>query len=63
MNHDTTRLIPARTVRDRFGGISQMTLWRWVQRGILPEPVKINARNYWHEADIEAVTASGKGAA
>lgn len=48
-------LIPARSVRERFGGISNMTLWRWVQRGILPPPVKINTRNYWRETDVDAV--------
>ena len=55
MTHETTRLIPARAVRARFGDISNMTLWRWVQRGILPEPVKINSRNYWRATDVEAV--------
>ncbi len=52
---EVARLIPARAVRARFGDISTMTLWRWVQRGILPEPVKINDRNYWREADVAAV--------
>lgn len=54
---NTGRLLPARSVRERFGGISSMTLWRWVQKGILPEPTQINSRNYWREADVEAVAA------
>ena len=53
MEHKET-LLPARAVRDRFGGISDMTLWRWVQKGILPHPVKINSRNYWRESDVAA---------
>ena len=52
---DSGRVLPARVVRSRFGGISAMTLWRWVQRGILPPPDKINGRNYWREADVAAV--------
>jgi len=32
-----------------------MTLWRWVRDGILPQPTKINGRNYWNEAAVAAV--------
>jgi predicted DNA-binding transcriptional regulator AlpA len=32
-----------------------MTVWRWVDKGILPRPVKINGRNYWREIDVQAV--------
>lgn len=55
MNTKTNRLLPTRAVKARFGDPSNMTIWRWVQRGILPEPVKINGRNYWHETDVDAV--------
>jgi len=44
-------------VRERFGGVSDMTLWRWTRKGILPQPVRINGRNYWREADIVALQA------
>ena len=57
MTTEQTPLIPARAVRARFGDISNMTLWRWVQRGILPPPVKINSRNFWRASDVEAVAA------
>ncbi|GHA74961.1 hypothetical protein GCM10007067_10030 [Lysobacter bugurensis] len=45
-----------------------MTVWRWVQKGLLPEPIKINGRNYWRESDVEALKQgrsgnSGKAAA
>lgn len=52
------RMLPARTVRDRFG-ISAMTLHRWEKKGIIPTPQKINGRNYWPESCIEAVAAGG----
>ncbi len=45
-------LLSARTVRAAFGGVTGMTVYRWVKAGLLPRPVKINGRNYWHEADV-----------
>jgi len=49
------RLLAARAVRDRLGGVSDMTLWRWVRDGVLPAPSKIRHRNYWSEAAVTAV--------
>lgn len=49
------RLLAARAVRERLGDVSDMTLWRWQRDGILPQPVKINGRNYWPESAIAAV--------
>ena len=57
---ETQTLIPSAVVRRHFGGISDMTIWRWVHKGILPAPVKINGRNYWREADIAAVQSKGQ---
>ncbi len=37
-------------------GVSESTLWRWVQRGILPKPLKVtNRTTLW---DVEAVDAA-----
>lgn len=56
MINPKTRLIPAKKMReDYFGGISKMTEWRWRQAGILPDPIKINGRNFDREADLIAV--------
>ena len=30
----------------------EKTLWRWVQRGELPEPVRIGGKCFWHAADV-----------
>lgn len=49
------RLLAAREVRDRLGGVSAMSLWRWQRSGILPTPTKINGRNYWPEVAVTAV--------
>ena len=39
----------------RFGGISDMTLWRWLSNPALgfPKPLVVNRRRYWPLADIE----------
>lgn len=50
------KLITAATVRELCGGVTDMTIWRWVQRSDLdfPKPLKIGRRNYWREAEILA---------
>jgi predicted DNA-binding transcriptional regulator AlpA len=50
-----TSLISATTVRAELGGISDMTLWRWLNRPDLgfPRPVVIARRRYWRRVDIE----------
>lgn len=52
-------LITAKTVRQRFGGISEMSLWRWSKDESLafPTPIKIRKQRYWRLADIEAFEA------
>jgi predicted DNA-binding transcriptional regulator AlpA len=55
----TDRLIPQRTLRDMFGGISDMTVFRWRQREILPPPVSINGRNFWRESTVLAIMERG----
>jgi predicted DNA-binding transcriptional regulator AlpA len=47
--------LTATQVRQRFGGISDMTLWRWMHDDRLgfPRPAVINRRRYFRSADIE----------
>ena len=40
-------------VKDYFGGVSDMSLWRWMKSGILPEPLKINGQRYWTDEQLE----------
>jgi len=49
-------LLTATQVRQRFGGISDMTLWRWLHDGAVgfPKPVVINRRRYFRVADVDA---------
>lgn len=57
---DEDRLITAEDVRRIAGGISDMTLWRWLKRGILPQPLVIERRRYWwREAIVAALQRAG----
>ena len=49
---NTDHLIAADEVRRLAGGISDMTLWRWLRRGILPQPLHIERRRYWWRSAI-----------
>jgi predicted DNA-binding transcriptional regulator AlpA len=51
-----SKLITAVTVRDAMGGVSDMTLWRWLHEPALkfPQPIKIQGRRYWRENEIAA---------
>lgn len=51
--------LSARAVRERFDGITGMTLSRWVKAGILPPPVKIGTRNFWWAEDVDRLAEQG----
>lgn len=48
------KLISASAVREICGGISDMSLWRWLQDDALafPRPIYIQKRRFWREAEI-----------
>jgi predicted DNA-binding transcriptional regulator AlpA len=50
------RHIPSSPVREICGGVSDMTLWRWLHDPTLafPKPIYIGRRRYWREAEIFA---------
>lgn len=55
-------LIGSDTVRCLFGGITDVTAWRWVRDGRLPKPIKApgGRANLWRVADIrQALNAIG----
>lgn len=45
-------LISARRMREKLGGISTMTEYRWEKLGLL-KPIRINGRKYYNEMDLE----------
>lgn len=50
----TSKLLTAAAVRDALGGVSDMTLWRWLNDPAMnfPKPIYIARRRYWREADV-----------
>lgn len=51
-----TVYLTAAQVRVRFGGVSDMALWRWINSPTtgFPKPVKIGQRRYFRLDEIEA---------
>jgi len=60
------RRITAAQVRELCGGISDMTLWRWVQDRDFPKPIYIARRRYWREVEVlqwlDALELEGRAA-
>jgi predicted DNA-binding transcriptional regulator AlpA len=57
--HDTTngnryRLISAVDLREMFGGVTDMTISRWLKNDKLafPKPIRIATRRYWYEIEM-----------
>ena len=55
-NWNPHRRIPAAAVCEICGGISAMTLYRWLGRSDLqfPRPIYVGRRRYWKEAEVVA---------
>lgn len=62
---DAETLITSAEVRRLAAGISDMSLWRWIRKGIIPAPMMIERRRYWRRAEIIAAlnAAAEKNAA
>lgn len=49
----TNRLIRVKELRQMLGGASLSTIYRWIAKGILPEPRRISPRYIgWRASDI-----------
>lgn len=53
-------LITQRQARHLAGNISDMTMWRWRQAGIIPPPISIRGRNYWRKSVFLAALAQAR---
>lgn len=55
-NLEDQTLIPAARVKELLGGISDMTLWRWLNEADIafPAPVRINGRRYWRTDELRS---------
>ena len=51
----TAVYLTAAHVRARYGGVSDMTIWRWLKDPGLafPKPRRINRRRYWKISDLD----------
>jgi len=59
-------LIPARTVREILGNVSDMTIWRWLHDEHykdlnFPKPITIATRRYWKRNAIELFISQQQG--
>lgn len=52
------RYLTFRELQAKLGGRGRTTIYRDVELGRLPKPVKIGSRLYWAEADIDAAIAA-----
>ncbi len=59
-NTGEDRLIGSNEVRSRLGGISDMTLWRWLASAEVgfPRPIYVRRRRFWRESDLAAWMAA-----
>jgi len=48
------RYLSFRDLQTKLGGRGRTTIYRDVDLGRLPKPLKIGSRLYWNEADIDA---------
>jgi len=56
-------LVTSTSVRVRYGGVTAMTIHRWLRNESLgfPQPIYINRRRYWREADLDAFDRRAAG--
>jgi predicted DNA-binding transcriptional regulator AlpA len=56
MQNENLQLIAAKPLLEMLGGISVMTLWRWMNAGKFPKPVIANrgCHRLWRVSDIAA---------
>ena len=49
-------------VRQACGGVSDMTVWRWLKDADFPQPTRVNRRRYWPADAVAAWWKSHNGA-
>ena len=52
------RYLSFRDLQEKLGGRGRTTIYRDVELGRLPKPLKIGSRLYWNEADVDAAIAA-----
>lgn len=52
------RYLTFRDLQEKLGGRGRTTIYRDLELGRLPKPVKIGSRLYWNETEIDALMAA-----
>lgn len=55
------RYLSFRDLQEKLGGRGRTTIYRDVEQGRIPKPLKIGSRLYWVEADVDAAIAANAG--
>jgi len=56
--HNVTRYITFGETQAKLGGRGRTTIYRDIDHGRIPRPVKIGGRLYWEEAALDAAIAA-----
>lgn len=51
------RLLSLQQLSEKLGGRSRSSIFRDVDNGRLPRPIKLGARNYWEQLEVEKAIA------
>ena len=46
-------------LRDRYG-LSEVTIYRWTKRGLLPPPIRLGRINYYARDEVDARLSLGE---
>ncbi|MGR9154843.1 helix-turn-helix transcriptional regulator [Rhizobium leguminosarum] len=57
---DSKRYITQPQLKRRYGSISDMTVWRWIKAGRLPEPALFGNRNYFDISELDEADRRAK---
>lgn len=58
----STKYLSFIELQSKLGGRGRTTIYRDVDLGRLPKPMKIGSRLYWNEADIDATLQANANA-
>ena len=57
VNGDT--YVSTAVIKEKFG-VKSMTITRWHQKGVLPEPIRVGQQTFFDEREIERRIAGAK---
>lgn len=60
MAHDLRKLVTMDDISEAFGGRHRSSIYRDVEAGRIPRPIKIGRRVYWNAEEINAAVENMK---